>query len=740
MDFGLILWGAAGEPSAWSGLLSGVWRFALVLLGINALIIVHEFGHFIVARMCGVRCDKFYIWFDAWGFKFFHFKWGDTEYGLGWLPLGGYVKMLGQEDNPAGIKEEIERAKQDAEAASENGTDAAERLAELEKSETDLYAPDSFLSKNVFQRMAIISAGVVMNVLFAILCATAAFVIGFPQNTSRIGAVLPATPAWEAGIRPGDLITGMDGKKVELFAEIPNGLLDGKPVDFQIERPGAAEPLAMTITPLREKDGLLPTIGIVPAASLALAELNPPYETSLLPEENQRFAELFGQLNGGDQLVAMNGQPVETPADYERLSRRVLTEPITFNFLPKGKKREDASAKLLSITVPPTKAMTSGIRLTMGEITAIQTDSPAAKAGMKKRTLDAEGKIVEHGDVILAINGESVLDPVTLPYRLFQSAAKEPTPMITVQRNGETVDLPLTLSPNQDYTGFLCHDGQLACDALGICYQVLPVISGTDPSVRAPEGANPVGAKIQKIGVELAAPAEGASEDVVAQYNALLSVGVKTEKGFEINAQGEDASKNADFVLHWFASQIGSFPPGTRMTVTAEQVGGGTIDLESVVTPSSDVYLIDRGLFFATDTLIFKEKSIGVALSRGWNQTADAMGSIFRVLRNIGRNVSAKAFSGPVMIVNAAWKFTATNDGLFLIFLCVIGANLAVINILPIPVLDGGHLVFLLYEAIFRRPPNENVQVILSFIGLGLLLMLMVWVIFLDIARIAGWI
>ncbi|MBO7679019.1 MAG: site-2 protease family protein, partial [Thermoguttaceae bacterium] len=69
----------------------------------------------------------------------------------------------------------------------------------------------------------------------------------------------------------------------------------------------------------------------------------------------------------------------------------------------------------------------------------------------------------------------------------------------------------------------------------------------------------------------------------------------------------------------------------------------------------------------------------------------------------------------------------------------VISANLAVVNILPIPVLDGGHLVFLLYEAIFRKPANENVQVILSYIGLFLLLALMAWVILLDIARWVGW-
>src|SRR5215469_6999955 len=96
-------------------ILAAIWTVTfgvlLVILGFNALIIVHEFGHFAVARHCGVRCEKFYIWFDFWGLKFFKFKWGDTEYGMGLFPLGGYLKMLGQEDDPGAIQAEIERAK-----------------------------------------------------------------------------------------------------------------------------------------------------------------------------------------------------------------------------------------------------------------------------------------------------------------------------------------------------------------------------------------------------------------------------------------------------------------------------------------------------------------------------------------------------------------------------------------------------------------------------------------------------
>ncbi|MBQ7028741.1 MAG: site-2 protease family protein, partial [Thermoguttaceae bacterium] len=204
MDFSIAaLLGVAEDASALANALAVAWRVLIVLLGVNMLIIVHEWGHFIVARMCGVRCDKFYIWFDAYGFKFFSFKWGDTEYGLGWLPLGGYVKMLGQEDNPGGIQAEIERAKlerseKDGELSAEEKAAKDEEIAALEK---QAFAPDSYLAKNVFQRMAIISAGVFMNVVFAIVCATAAILIGTPETSARVGYVAPGSPAWKSGMQ-----------------------------------------------------------------------------------------------------------------------------------------------------------------------------------------------------------------------------------------------------------------------------------------------------------------------------------------------------------------------------------------------------------------------------------------------------------------------------------------------------------------------------------------------------------
>ena len=100
-----------------AGTLSLVWVIFQVLVGVGLVIFVHELGHFLVAKMCGVKCEKFYLGFDVpikigpivFPRTLGKFRWGETEYGIGIIPLGGYVKMLGQDDNPANAQQEAER-------------------------------------------------------------------------------------------------------------------------------------------------------------------------------------------------------------------------------------------------------------------------------------------------------------------------------------------------------------------------------------------------------------------------------------------------------------------------------------------------------------------------------------------------------------------------------------------------------------------------------------------------------
>src|SRR3972149_5512480 len=163
-------------PAGGNALLYIIFLCVVVAIALGLVIVVHELGHFIVAKLCGVKCEKFYLGFDIGGLKLCKFRWGETEYGIGILPLGGYVKMLGQEDNPARLKEELERAKlargdeskpAKADSDPKKCTMLDQEAIDIKAAENVLYNPRSYLAQSVPKRMAIISAGVIMNIIFA---------------------------------------------------------------------------------------------------------------------------------------------------------------------------------------------------------------------------------------------------------------------------------------------------------------------------------------------------------------------------------------------------------------------------------------------------------------------------------------------------------------------------------------------------------------------------------------------
>src|SRR3954468_17405162 len=119
--------------------MSGLIMAAQLIVGLAILVTLHELGHFLAARAFGIRVEKFYLFFDAWGFKFFSFKKGDTEYGIGWLPLGGYVKIAGM------IDESLDTSQMGAEPQ-----------------------PWEFRAKPAWQRLIVMISGVAMNIVLGV--------------------------------------------------------------------------------------------------------------------------------------------------------------------------------------------------------------------------------------------------------------------------------------------------------------------------------------------------------------------------------------------------------------------------------------------------------------------------------------------------------------------------------------------------------------------------------------------
>lgn len=174
--------------------MSGLIMAAQLILGLAILVTLHELGHFLAARAFGIRVEKFYLFFDAWGFKFFSFKKGETEYGIGWLPLGGYVKISGMIDESMD-KEQMKMPPQ----------------------------PWEFRSKPAWQRLIVMVAGVTMNVILGIIIYTMTLVKYEKQylaNDTVTDGIYAFDLGKQVGLQTGDKIVAIDGKPFERFEEL----------------------------------------------------------------------------------------------------------------------------------------------------------------------------------------------------------------------------------------------------------------------------------------------------------------------------------------------------------------------------------------------------------------------------------------------------------------------------------------------------------------------------------------
>lgn len=186
-------------------------KIAQLLLSLSILVIIHEFGHFFFARLFKTRVEKFYLFFDPW-FSLFKFKKGKTEYGIGWVPLGGYVKIAGMIDESM----DKEQMKQPAK-------------------------PDEFRSKTTGQRLLIMVGGVLFNLILAILIYAAVLKVWgeeyLPVENMKYGIVCDST-ALEIGLQDGDKILSIDQQHVEKSTSIVPYILLNDAKTIQVERNG----------------------------------------------------------------------------------------------------------------------------------------------------------------------------------------------------------------------------------------------------------------------------------------------------------------------------------------------------------------------------------------------------------------------------------------------------------------------------------------------------------------------
>lgn len=244
----------ANAAASMSGVLITIVQFLVVL---TIVVFVHEFGHFIVARWCGVSVSTFSIGFGREIFGFNDRK--GTRWRFAWIPLGGYVKFVDDEN-----------------AASQPSADHLEKMSVSERS-------GAFQTKALWQRAAVVAAGPMANFILAIVVyAGVNMAYGVRTIAPVVGEVKEGMPAAMAGIKPGDVIKSIDGWTVEGFEDIQRivGISGGEPLKIGVER--GSEKLDLTVTPeVREqpdtfggtfKRGL---IGVTPSSVSGYNEAKP---------------------------------------------------------------------------------------------------------------------------------------------------------------------------------------------------------------------------------------------------------------------------------------------------------------------------------------------------------------------------------------------------------------------------------------------------------------------------------
>ena len=690
----------------------------MVAFGLGFVIFVHELGHFLVAKLCGVKCEKFYLGFDIAGLKLCKFRWGETEYGIGILPLGGYVKMLGQEDNPAKLREEMERAKQAAgdEGQGTGGSPPSETREEPDsnpQSPAPAYDPRSFLAQSVPKRMAIISAGVIMNVVFAFLMAVVAFSMGVEQTPCVIGAVFPGEPAWQANLRPGDEILEIAGKKMtqfrDLMAAISLGDIDlDRGVSILVRRPGVEEPFMVVVKPY-DLHGAL-KIGV---SNGYTTQLMPDKKTWLVQKRHAVYPGSVADLadppfRNGDRIVQIDDVPID---NYAQINTELARKPDQQIVVTVERSEKDADGKPtgktehIAIPVARNPMRILGLVMKIGEVTAVQADSPAAAAGIMP------------GDLIRKVNGNPVADPMTLPARL--NAAAGESVELTIQRETSKTPLVVSLQAREpvEFSSPMLVNSPVAISSLGVAYQVLNRVDSV-------------------IAESPAAKAGLLPEDLIVEAK-LIPPSKETLRALKVD-QAKGTVRFTEEERNWpsFLSTLQEVLPGTTVELTvSRQEEERTVKLTPV--EAADWFNPNRGFNFKALTFVPKVDSVGDALAMGGQETFDALTIVFRTVGALSTSqVSPRNLGGPWMIIKTALLYADQGSAKLLLFLTLLSANLAVLNFLPIPLLDGGLMVFLIYEGIRGKPADERVQVVLTYLGLIFIIALMLWVFGLDLGLI----
>ncbi|WP_038029978.1 RIP metalloprotease RseP [Thermonema rossianum] len=271
-----------------------------LILGLSVLVAVHEFGHYIAARAFGMRVHKFFIFFDAWGKKLWSKKIGETEFGIGIIPFGGYVQI-------AGMIDETQNA------------DALSKEPE----------PWEFRAKPAWQRLIVMLGGIIMNVITGILIFS---LISYTQGENyipneRVQGIIVGDIGESVGLRTGDKVIAVNGKAVERFNDLfSSDVLLGSDVVFTVVRAGDTLqihlPNDLADKVIDNKDGFILPIPYLTNYEIVEIAPNSPAEKA--------------GLQKGDKIVGVNQDSVRHFYELSELLAKHKNEEVTLKVLRRG--------------------------------------------------------------------------------------------------------------------------------------------------------------------------------------------------------------------------------------------------------------------------------------------------------------------------------------------------------------------------------------------------------------------
>jgi regulator of sigma E protease len=715
-----------------SGLFGTVTDFALVVIGFGLIIFVHELGHFLAARWAGIRVLAFALGFGPAAFSYrkgIGLRRGSseqeyldrlravgtpaagetggalgalavspTEYRLNWLPFGGYVKMLGQEDlNPDAVSE----------------------------------APDSFQRCAPWKKMIVISAGVVMNIITAVLLFIVVFRVGLPTEPPVIGGVAPGLPAATAvatnakalnieqvGLKPGDEVVNVDGRKADQFSDIIMAAAMASrtaPVEMEVRRPGVDGTLQFSIKPEADSGSRLLALGIEPARSLQISE---PRSARVREQFKEQLAKLgFEGVEPGMKLVSINGNSdIKYLFELSTAARNSGGKPLELVF-------ENASGKHVTIASKPKP-----------EFQMSEFDLPGGTVGVQPNVLgltsllgvgnarDAASQGLRDGDVFVRLGSVEYPSFSAGLREIRSNAGRKIEAVVSRTEGGTTKEIPLTLAVSRAGTvGFEASAMQDDSTILGV-----PVAREVIEAAKPDSGAM---AKTRETPAGAAHVRPGSRVISIAGHQVRNFAEIRTE------LQRAAASPKGGIV---------------EMVVRAPALPGETVEstpLETVTLRlgAADVEAIEglkwigppiAGAFDAAQIL---RRSTGPwnAVTLGLSETKRM---VLQVYLTFGRlfegTLKVTHLQGPVGIAHVGTLLADRGMIWLLFFFAMVSVNLAVVNFLPLPIVDGGQFLFILYEQVFKRPVPVGFQNAVTLAGLILIGSMFLIVTFNDITNL----